>query len=299
MKYIFVINGKPDKLKVIRPELERQLAGVTEDYDFYVTLGPGDAVRFVRLYCDFHEKEETCFVACGGSGTLNEVVSGLVGQSGKTAAFLAFGSTNDFCKSFPDLNFKSVGAMLGGQTRKVDVIRAGDNYSINVINCGFDAMVAYEGSNFMAEGMDGVKAYKKGILHCIFGHRYNRIKVFVDDKPLNRRRMLLCTFANASWCGGQFKCAPEAVVDDGLMDICLIKPMTLLEFILILKKYTRGEHLTDPFCMKRMVHLKTAHASLRSRELIYLCLDGEMIAASKFNLDVLPGAIEFLMPKPL
>lgn len=296
MLYFFVINGRQDHLKRIQPELERQLADTSIDYKFYVTKGPGDAIRFIRLYCDLHEKDEVCFVACGGSGILHEVASGVVGYTGKSIAFLAFGATNDFCKSFPGLDFTSFGKILDGNHRKLDIIRAGDNYALNMINVGFDAMATYEGNTYIAKGMDGRKAYMKGVIRSLFGARFNKIKVTVDGKPFNRKWMLLTTFGNGQWCGGQFHCSPYAVTDDGLMDVCLVKCMSLLRFFLILKKYTEGSHLTDPFCLKKMKYCRASRAELKSNELIYLALDGEIVASSEFDIEVLPSAVNFIFP---
>ena len=297
MFYIFVINGRPNFKDRIQTEVERQLAENPVDHMVYVTKGQGDAIRFVRLYCDLHEKDEICFVACGGSGTLNEVASGIVGFRNKSLAFMAFGSTNDFCKTFPGLDFTSLGKILRGKHRDIDIIRAGDNYAINMINVGFDAMVTFEGYNLIAKGMDGAKAYRKGVVRCILNSRFNKIRVFTDGKPLNRRWMLLTSLGNGQWCGGQFHCAPNAVTDDGLMDVCLIRCITLLGFLLILKKYTEGRHVTDPFCRRRMVFCRASRAELKSDHLIYLGLDGEIVAASQFDIEVLPSEIDFIFPE--
>lgn len=296
MLFIFVINGRPNYLNRVRTDIERQLAENPVEHMIYVTKGQGDAIRFVRLYCDLHEKDEVCFVACGGSGTLNEVASGIVGFKHKSLAFLAFGATNDFCKSFPGLDFTSFRKILDGTRRKIDIIRAGDNYAINVANAGFDAMATKEGNTFIAAGMDGAKAYRKGVMSSLIGSRMNRIQVIADGKKLNGKWMLLVTFGNGQWYGGQFHCSPNALTDDGLMDICLFKCMTLLEFFIILRKYTIGKHLTDPFCQKRLVYCKASRAELKSDNLIYLALDGEVVAASRFDIEVIPSEIDFIFP---
>lgn len=296
MLYIFVINGRQDYHQRIQADIERQLAVNPVEHMIYVTKGQGDAIRFVRLYCDLNEKDEVCFIACGGSGTLNEVASGIVGFKNKSLAFLAFGATNDFCKSFPGQDFSSLKKILEGKHQRIDIIRAGDNYALNIVNAGFDAMVTYEGGNLIAKGMDGKAAYRKGIIRCLIGARFNRIQVTVDGKPLNRRWMLLTTFANGQWCGGQFRCAPKAIPDDGLMDVCMFKCMSLLSFFIVLKKYTDGSFLTDKFCLRRLKYCRAGRAELKSDNLIYLGLDGEIVAASQFDIEVLPSEIDFIFP---
>ena len=118
MHYIFIINGREDKA-FIEEDLTRQIReyGPGLDYEIYKTRGVGDGTRFVRIYCDLHPAAKVCFVACGGSGTMNEVVSGMVGSTGKTLAILAYGETNDFLKCFPDRDFTSLSRMLNGSVR--------------------------------------------------------------------------------------------------------------------------------------------------------------------------------------
>ena len=137
MHYIFVINGRPDKDFIVE-EVNRQIAQVGKglDYEIYRTMGVGDGTRFVHIWCDLHPNKECCFVACGGSGTVNEVASGLVGFSKKYLGILAYGLTNDFNKCYPDRDFTSLRKLLAGEPRAVDIIRVNDSYALHVINIG-------------------------------------------------------------------------------------------------------------------------------------------------------------------
>ncbi|MBP5210501.1 MAG: hypothetical protein J6Z27_01510, partial [Bacteroidales bacterium] len=100
MRYIFVVNGRRDKSHIM-PDLQKQIEEVTIDHIIYETKGVGDGTRYVRLYCEFHDKEEICFVACGGSGTTNEVAAGIIGFENKYMAILSYGTSNDFIKYYP------------------------------------------------------------------------------------------------------------------------------------------------------------------------------------------------------
>lgn len=297
MKYIFIINGRNDRRGIIDSDLSRQLQGKDIEYSMYHTVGVGDGIRYVRIYCDLHQDEEVCFVACGGSGTLNETMSGLVGFRRKSLAFLAYGATNDFAKYYPDHDFTSLQKILDGQTVKVDVIKANNSYAINVINIGFDSHVAASGNHYIEIGMSGEKAYRKSLMDSILFKRRNGIQVIADGERLNRRSMLQCTLGNARYCGGQFLCCPRAVVDDGLMEVCLIKTCSLLAFFRIMLAYGKGRHLDDRFCRKRIVYRRSIHVQLRSKNLITICLDGEMMADIDFDITILPKEISFVLPR--
>lgn len=296
MLYIFVVNGRADKRSLIDAELEKQLAGTSFKYDIYHTTGVGDGIRYVRIYCDLHPEDEVCFIACGGSGTVNEVASGIVGSRNKSMAIMAFGGTNDFIKYYPGRNFQSLADILNGETVQVDIIRANDNYSLNVINLGFDAMVAYQANSLIIDGMEPNAAYRKSVVRSILGHRVNHIRVEADGQMLNRRTLLLCNMANGRWCGGQFLCAPRAVVDDGLIDVCMLKTCSLISFLRILGPYEKGEHLDNRFCLRHLKYCRATHIRLSSKNLIYLCLDGETTASTQFDIDILPKAINLVLP---
>ncbi len=155
MKYIYIINGRADKLPQYK-EFYNQLKETPHHHEVYTTLGEGDATRYVRLYCDLHPEEEVCFVACGGNGIINGVASGLMGYleyiksesentvaPNFTMAILYFGgTTQDLLINLPGRDFHSVKDMLAGTVTPVDIIRINDSYCVNVCNIGFNSTVA-------------------------------------------------------------------------------------------------------------------------------------------------------------
>ncbi|MBR4219463.1 MAG: hypothetical protein IKR71_10545 [Bacteroidales bacterium] len=292
MHYIFIINGRRDYAH-ITDDLKSQLEGLNFKYTIYETTGVGDATRYTRIYCDLHRDEEVCFVACGGSGTTNEVASGIVGETNKSMAVWAYGATNDLLKSLPERNFRSVKQLLQGEEMVLDILKVNDNYALNVCNFGFDSIVAYE-ANFQSEkGVDN--PYQRGILLALLGARFNRIKVVADGKALNKWMIFSCALANGRYVGGQFHCAPKAEVNDGEIDICLIRPMTLLSFIRTYPYYVRGEHVQPRFSRK-IYYGRARHVEVHSRNMIYMVLDGELLPGSDFTIDIIPKAVRFVLP---
>lgn len=298
MYYIFVINGREDYYEKIDADLQRQLAGTDIPHECYRTEGIGDGTRFVRIYCDLHRNKEVCFIACGGSGTANEVASGIVGFEGKSMAIMAYGATNDFTKHYPDRDFTSLRKILAGENKKIDIIRANDSYSINVINVGFDAAVAHAAMQYQEQGITGVRAFRRGLLDSILTHRINKMHITADGEKLNNSFVFFCVIGNASWCGGQYRCTPKARTDDGLMEVCCFRPMTMAEFLVILPKYTKGTYMEDSFTRKRFKYRQARHIELDSRDLIYISNDGEIVASSHFDIDILPEAINIVLPSP-
>ena len=296
MLYIFIINGREDK-SFVYDEVMRQIGevGSSLQYMVYRTRGVGDGTRFVRIYCDLHPHDKVCFVACGGSGTLNEVVSGMVGSTDKYLAVMAYGVTNDFLKCFPDHDFTSLRKILAGDVRQLDVIKVNDDYAINVINIGFDAIVAAFAYQAMESGRMK-NAYRWGIFRAIFVGRNNKIRVVADGEKMNLHRMLLCTVSNGRVCGGEFICAPRAELDDGWMEVCLAKRMSLLRFLRILPVYRRGEHLDTPWARRVFRYKRAKHVDVFSRRLINISLDGELLSSHSFQIDIIPKEINLILP---
>jgi len=297
MLYFFIINGQPQKLPAITEFLDRELKDLKINCERYITQGSGDGTRFVRFYCDLHQKDEVCFVACGGSGTVNEVASGIAGFEHKSMAIVPFGNTNDFIKIYPDRDFKSIGKILEGETVKLDLIKAGDWYSLNYINCGFDAECAALGEEMKEKGVDGVTAYKKAVFRSILSSRYNRIKVWADGELISGNRIMLVGMGNGQWCGGQYHCAPLAKPDDGLIEVCLIKAIPLVDFLYMLPRYTDGTYMQNDFCRVRLVSRSVKTLRLESKNLFHLCLDGEIVRGRKFEVSILPRHISLVLPK--
>ena len=293
MRYIFIINGREDK-RPVREEVERQVAAAGIDTEIYVTNGIGDGTRYVHLWCDLHRNMTACFVACGGSGTANEVASGIVGHDDMCMAYWAVGGTNDFCKYYPGRDFTTLQGILKGEHAHIDVLRANDCYAINMINSGFSAVCAAEVNRLIEDGVSN--PYRKGVARTIFSKRNSRVSITIDGRKLKWRRMYMCDLANGNYTGSMFLPAPDAVIDDGFMDVLFIRPMTLPLVPLAIKYYKHGTYASS--IMRHWFKtMRASRVEMTSRDLITLSLDGEILAGTSFVFDVLPKALDIILPK--
>lgn len=306
MKYIYIINGRADKIPQYQ-ELYDQLKEISHPYEIYTTIGEGDATRYVRLYCDLHPEEEVCFVACGGNGIINGVASGLVGfsetikqeikQGAKTMAILYIGgTTQDIPINFPGRNFRSVKDMLAGTVTPVDIIKVNDSYCLNVCNIGFNSRVASRANELVAKGKSAHQAYTRGVANAILTSRFNRIKVTVDGERISIGYMVLCTIANGRRVGGEFNCAPNAKVDDGLIEVCLFRAMSLLRLLMLIPLYRKGEHIGSKLDKGKVIYRQAREVEVCSKDLIDVYLDGEQLLGSHFEMKILHGALPLRLP---
>ena len=108
---------------------------------------------------------------------------------------------------------------------------------------------------------------------------------------------MLCTISNGGWCGGEFHCAPRAKVDDGLMEVCLIRSLPLLMFLTILPLYRTGRHLDSKRCMRHMEYRQAKKVVVESPKMMYVSLDGEITAAARFEFEILEKAVRLRLPR--
>lgn len=293
MYYIFVVNGRSDKAFILS-EVRKQIADVKISHEIYSTTGEGDATRYVRIYCDFHPEDEVCFVACGGTGTLSEVVNGVVGSKNKRVALMAYGAGNNFTLTFPGRNFRSLKDIVNGETVQSDVIKCNNDYSINVINLGFDSMAAHYGAQYILDGKD--KPYLRGTVRSILTNRFNNYRIVVDGERLTRGTTMFCTIANACYYGQNYKCAPDAKIDDGIMNVGVTRSTSLLAFLLMYRHFAIGGHVHNKFCRRRMKFREAKHVDISSKSIIYLCVDGEIVASRHFVIDIIEKAVTLQLP---
>ncbi|MBO7049726.1 MAG: hypothetical protein J6W42_03825 [Bacteroidaceae bacterium] len=297
MHYCFIINAEPSKAgNADRIQADINNLEQTIDYQIYRTTNEKSATEFVSKYCAAHREQETCFVACGGDGTINEVATGMVRAENKHLAVLAYGSGNDFIKYYEGKNFHSVSDLVNGTPHKIDILKVNDDrYSINVCNFGFDSVVASTANRLSRKGWSN--PYRWGIVKAIFCGRFNRIQVKADGEELNPgKRMLLCTLGNNNHVGGEFLCSPRAKNDDGLIEVGYCKTATLVKFLGLLKLYTAGTHLDDPKASRKFIYRQSKSIDIHSDKQIELCLDGEMLPGTDFHVEIIPHAISFIIP---
>lgn len=301
MRYVFVLNPKAGagdataKLQAAIDALPEK-----EQCTLYETKAIGDATNYVKQYLIDQPDEEVRFIACGGDGTINEVMNGAAGCERASVTCYPCGSGNDFVKAFGGADrFLDVPAILSAEAKPIDLLKVGDRYSNNIVNFGFDTTVAITVNESRdKKGTSSKSAYTKGIVKALLTSMKNTFTVTADGKVLNPEgKALLCTVANGQYVGGSFKCAPRARVDDGLIEVCLIKPISRIRFVKILDTYTNGKHLDDPGMKDIVCYTQAKKVEVSAGPGFAYSLDGEIIYEDHFTVEIAPNAVNFAWPE--
>ena len=300
MKYYFILNPLAGA-GTAEAELTAKIQNLSRSGDcfLYKTKAPNDATEFVRQTISEYPDEDLRFIACGGDGTINEVFTGAVGAERASVSVWPCGSGNDFVKVFGAEKFQDLDALLDAPSAPMDALKVSDRYSFNVTNFGFDTTVAVTINNERAKTGHGNKnAYTKGVVTALLKSMNNRGKIWADGELLNESgRFLLCTCANGQYVGGSFKCAPRAKIDDGLMEVCLIRPISRIKFVTILGTYTNGEHLEADNCKSIVTYRQAKKVHVEAPEGFAYSLDGEIIYENNFDIEMIPNALSLAVPE--
>jgi diacylglycerol kinase (ATP) len=298
MKHVFIINpaaGKEDSLE----KLSELLSG-REDCEIYTTKCPGDATEYIRARCTQNPDERVRFYACGGDGTLGEVMNGAVGFENASVGCYPCGSGNDFVKYFGGKKtFRDLDAILSAPEQWIDLMRVGDKYAVNATHFGFDSSVADVMRRVRRKKIiGGSNAYTTGVVVSLFKAMKNKCRVYADGELLNPDgTILLCTIANGQYVGGSFRCAPRSLCNDGLLEVCVVKPVSIPTFLELISAYSEGTHLEDRRFEKYLCYCRAKEVRIESPEGFIYSLDGELITQNEFTVEVVPHAIRFAVPE--
>lgn len=302
MKHIFIINPKAGKRNLSEMVMEVVKQELNEgDYLIYQTKEVLDARQFVEKYCQEHPDEQKRFYSCGGDGTLNEVANGAIGFENTEITCFPLGSGNDFVKYFGTVDdFRNLSELIKGQAVDIDILRFNNRYLVNIFNLGLDADVCDRMINYRRLPLVGGKgAYILGLIVSFFSKLTKKLKVLIDGEEFFKGETTLCAVANAICYGGGFYCAPHARVDDGLLDVVLVRKLSRLKFLKFVKKFKNGKHLDMPE-LKDIIYFKRGKlVEIESEKPINCCFDGEVVKETKIKIEILPKLLKFIIPKKL
>ncbi len=274
------------------------------------TTSAGDATRIARegAAAGFH-----IIVAVGGDGTVNEVMNGLV-NTDAALAVLPAGTVNIWAREMglPMDVQQSAVALLLSQWRRIDVGRVrsmwprsrrltrkkmGRNYTPSVdryfllmAGIGFDAAVT-AGVNLTEKKRLGAIAYVKQAIQLAWQYKGTNLALRLDGKKL-RGRLLMAVVGNSQLYGGVIKFTLKALLDDGLLDICVIKGQRMWEAPWrLLSIFSRSHHLDD-----RIEYHQAKRIQFLSRKAVPVQLDGDYIGTTPMMFEVVPQSLWVLVP---
>lgn len=303
-KWFVVANPRAGggKGRIDWPVIEGLLHRYEIDFDYAFTEHKHHAVEItVRAINNGYSK----IIAVGGDGTLNEVVNGVfiqkkVSASDITIGVVAVGTGNDWFRMYDiPLGYEEcVKAIKANYVFKQDVGKVEywesmvqhSRYFVNAAGIGFDAEVAQRTNRMKDLGQRGAVLYMLSLLRALLGYHHTKVNVTVDGTDVQENAFSL-TLGIGRYNGAGMMQVPNAVANDGLYDITLIRKISKLGVIKNIHRLYNGSILNHP----KISSYRGEVIEIKSDPPIKLEADGESLGESPFRFTILPEAINVIV----
>jgi len=252
------------------------------------TSGAGDATRIARSAA---EQQFELVIAAGGDGTLNEVINGLAEQPHRPKlGIISAGTTNDFAGAIklPRSLDGICHVLCTGKEISVDLGKINDQYFINVAASGLFSEISYTVPSKLKTYLGQLAYFIKGI-EMLPSIRPLPLEIEYDGHEFTGE-VLLFLIANTPSIGGFKKLAPQALIDDGLFELLIVKKMNLLELTRLIPLTINGEHINN----QQVIYTKAKRINVKSK--MPLNLDGEWRGFLPGEFINLPRHLQVLVP---
>ena len=283
-----ILNGKVAGNDVLRSAVARQ-RGAGHRIEVRVTWEKGDARRFVS-----EAGKVDLLIAAGGDGTLNEVLHGLMDLSWGTRPTLGLvplGTANDFAAGcgIPSNPAKALALCMKGEGVPIDVGKANDHWFINAASSGFGAEITATTSPELKRLLGPAAYTVMGAILAINLHHYHGRLILPGREIIGGGPVAIV--GNGRQTGGGIQVAPRACIDDGLLDVLVVRqisPTALLAAARELQQLpSDGEYIS---------YWQTPWLEVHHEEAIPVNLDGEPLHFSTVRYEAVPKAIQLIVP---
>ena len=301
MKHLFIVNpvagGKKSQIEETLRTIEEFAKTLIDPHEVYVTRYRMDACE--KIIAEAKIVDNLRVYACGGDGTLNECANGAANRENVAITHYPSGTGNDFLKAFGKENvsmFRDLQALSTGVVRKLDLIDCNGRYGINICSVGIDARIGtdvHKYSNIPIIG--GATGYIVSLIINVIKGVTQRFHVTVDDMVIDKKITLAC-ICNGQYYGGGFNPVPEAIPDDGILDILIVEPVSRFQVAKIVGRYAKGQFHEFP---EIFTYIRGHGMDIVCDKEFVINVDGEAVFAKKMSFKIVPKGINFIFPEKL
>ncbi len=294
-RMLLIVNpaARHGETATLVPAIEQLLQSVP--HDLVLTTGMGSAAQIAEEATGYD-----LLVAVGGDGTVHEVLNGIMRRpEGDRPALglIPTGSGNDTRRTLgvPIDIADATLVLAAGVRRRFDIGLCNGLYFNNSFAAGLDARVTAKAVEYKATTKrSGLWLYLTALLHVLFHELYpHHVHISWDDEEPIEDDLLIVAATIGPTYGGGFFITPDAVPDDGLLEVCTIDPLSLPAALVRLPFVVFGKHTK----FKVVTMSRRRSIVIESAEPMPAQLDGEVMVSRRFEISILPGAIECVVPK--
>lgn len=286
-KVLFIINPiSGGKKKDSVPGLIKQhLDAAKYDYVIAYTNSAGHATTLAAEAIGVHDM----VIAVGGDGTINEVASGIAG-SDTLFGIIPFGSGNGLSRflSIPLDIVQAVQNINQCRVERIDAGKLNGKYFFNMAGMGFDAHISEVFSHHKERGF---MSYVRSAFSEVMNFKPETYLIDIDGQQIERPAFML-SIANSSQYGNNAHISPMASVQDGMLDVCIVKPFPVWKFLWMASiMFTKTANKSSSVEIYRGKHI-----SIKRKGEGPIHLDGEpQIAGAELKIEVISGALNIIV----
>ena len=301
VKHLFIVNGLAQKSRKKKKDFNALLAAIERlegDVEIRFTEPPErGAEELARAAAETGEPVR--IYACGGDGTLSEVVNGAAGHDNAAVTNVPLGTGNDFLKIFgPDFRalFSDLPALMDGPQAPFDLMDCNGRLGIDVICAGVDARIAADVDKYKELPLvSGMGAYILSLIENVTLKGISRpMRVEMGGRDVTGETAVLCV-CNGRHYGGGFMPVGEAMPDDGILDMLLVKKVSLLTFARLVGHYAKGQYRNYPQYIDHHHGQEIRYSSPNGEDLVTV-IDGEVFHGSDFTVKLSEKKVNFFYP---
>lgn len=239
------------------------------------------------------EKGKKSIIISGGDGTLNEAANAIY-PTDTSLGLIPTGTGNDFSKNFSYKNF-TIERTLKRRISPIDLIKLNGKICVNVTSLGFDTEVLSNAYDFLDKDPSlGKKAYIKSVLYSLKNIDYEKLDISLKDTNGENIKIngdyLLLALCNGGYYGSGFNPAPQAKVDDGILNLILVDDVSLLKLIPNIRKYKTGRHENSPY----ITSFNVKEGLIKSPKSFMANIDGEIFKTNRIDFKILEKSLNWI-----
>ena len=286
-----ILNGKKADLEEVRSAITT-IRNQGAKVEVRVTYEQGDVQRMINA--SVRDKVPRIVIA-GGDGTVNEAVDAvarLSPDSRPEVAIMPLGTANDFATAclIPLAPGEALELALSGKAKAVDVGQANDRHFINVATGGFGAMVTAETPIPLKNFLGGGAYTIMGVLRAIDFSPYKGSLKGPDFEI--EHEIAIAAICNGRLAGNGQPLAPRSYINDGLLDVLIVKHFPAVDAPKVLSEYL-GQEVNGSYVSRFQI----SEALATGERIMPLNLDGEPYNSDRILFKVLPGALRVVLPE--
>ena len=298
MTHLFIINpaaGSRDRTGIYTRQIQSVCAEKGLSYRIAVSACPGDCTRLAREAAESGEAYR--IYACGGDGTLNEVVQGVAGFDNVAVTVFSGGSGNDFTKIFDDPKaFYDLDRLTDAQETTFDLIDCNGQLSLNICSVGLDARIGTDVSRYKRLPLlQGFWAYAASTVINVIRGVWEHYVVQVGEEVFDGKFTMICV-CNGRYYGGGFNPIPEADPADGMLDVLVVEKVSRLKIASVVGKYKSGQYRQIGSVVQ---YRRTPSITICCDKQTPVNVDGELQMAQKVTMSISDKKLRFFYPKGL